>query len=121
MAALRTAPPFAVWRLWLDRHVDPDRPPFLGTAGFGPLDNISVLERFEAGARRWSAAHGGSVVELHAYALAGEVDEAAVRASLRAELDRVYPELAGASARGRGVAGPGRLPAGRHRRRGGTG
>jgi isorenieratene synthase len=96
VAAVATAPPFAVWRLWLDRLVAKDRPPFLGTAGFGPLDNISVLERFEDGARRWSAAHGGSVVELHAYALVGEPDGAGVRAQLRAELDRIYPELAGA-------------------------
>ena len=100
VAAMRTAPPFAVWRLWLDRQVDRDRSAFLGTAGFGPLDNVSVLERFEAGARRWSDDHAGSVVELHAYALAGKVDEVALRASLRAELDRIYPELAGASAVG---------------------
>ena len=46
----RTAPPFAVWRLWFDRRVDAARPPFLGTSGFGPLDNVTVLERFEAGA-----------------------------------------------------------------------
>jgi carotenoid phi-ring synthase / carotenoid chi-ring synthase len=96
VAAVTTAPPFAVWRGWLDRPVDPGRPPFLGTAGFGPLDNVSVLERFEEGARRWAAAHGGSVVELHAYALVGEPDERQLRARLRAELDRIYPELAGA-------------------------
>ena len=48
-AAMCTAPPFAVWRLWLNRGVAPDRPAFLGTSGFGPLDNISVLERFEEG------------------------------------------------------------------------
>ena len=96
VAAVRSAPPFAVWRLWLDRTADAERPPFLGTAGFGPLDNISLLERFEEGARRWSAAHGGSVVELHAYALVGEPDEEALRARLTAELHRIYPELAGA-------------------------
>jgi carotenoid phi-ring synthase / carotenoid chi-ring synthase len=99
VAAVATAPPFAVWRLWLDRLVVEGRPPFLGTAGFGPLDNISVLERFEDGARRWSEKHGGSVVELHAYALAGEPDEGQVRARLRAELDRIYPELAEAEVR----------------------
>ena len=76
VAATCNAPPFAVWRLWLDRPVAPDRAAFLGTSGFGPLDNISVLERFEEGARRWSAAHGGSVVELHAYALVEQPDEA---------------------------------------------
>ena len=31
-----------------------------------PLDNVSVLELFEEHATRWSEAHGGSVVELHA-------------------------------------------------------
>ena len=94
------APPFAVLRLWLDGLVRPDRPAFLGTADFGPLDNVSVLERFEAGARDWSIAHGGSVVELHAYAIPVEtpgdhVREQALASQLRAELERVYPETAG--------------------------
>jgi isorenieratene synthase len=97
VAATHNAPPFAVWRLWLDRPVAPDRPAFLGTSGFGPLDNISVLERFEEGALCWSAAHGGSVVELHAYALVEQPDERALKDRLLAELHRVYPELKGAS------------------------
>jgi isorenieratene synthase len=93
----RTAPPFAVWRLWLDRLVDPDRPAFLGTSGFGPLDNISVLERFEDGARRWSTARGGSVVELHAYALVGQPEDQELKDQLLAQLHRVYPELQAAT------------------------
>jgi carotenoid phi-ring synthase / carotenoid chi-ring synthase len=97
VAATRTAPPFAVWRLWLDRPVGDDRPAFLGTSGFGPLDNISVLERFEEGARGWAAAHGGSVVELHAYALVEQPDERVLKDRLLAELHRVYPELKEAS------------------------
>lgn len=96
----RNAPPFAVWRVWLDRLVDAARPPFLGTSGYGPLDNITVLERFEAGARRWSVTHGGSVLELHAYALPfGEpeqVNAESVQAELWSELNRVYEETAGA-------------------------
>lgn len=44
---LRTAPPFLVSRLWLERRVRADRPGFLGTSGFGSLDNVSVLERWE--------------------------------------------------------------------------
>ncbi|WP_375431103.1 FAD-dependent oxidoreductase [uncultured Friedmanniella sp.] len=96
LAATRKAPPFAVWRLWLDRRAAPERSPFLGTSGFGPLDNISLLERFENGARRWSDASGGSVVELHAYALRPGSDEAGVRAELRQQLDVLYPELEGA-------------------------
>jgi isorenieratene synthase len=97
VAAQCTAPPFAVWRLWLNRLVSPDRPAFIGTSGFGPLDNISVLERFEKGARSWSAAHSGSVVELHAYALVKQPDERELKDRLLAELHRVYPELQGAA------------------------
>jgi isorenieratene synthase len=97
IAATCNAPPFAVWRLWLDRPVAPDRAAFLGTSGFGPLDNISVLERFEEGARGWATAQGGSVVELHAYALPAQHDEAALKDRLLAELRRIYPELAPAT------------------------
>jgi isorenieratene synthase len=97
VAATRNAPPFAVWRLWLDRLVAHDRPAFLGTSGFGALDNISVLERFEDGARRWSAAHGGSVIELHAYALVEQSDDHMLKDRLLVELHRVYPELSEAS------------------------
>jgi isorenieratene synthase len=96
-AAIHTAAPFAVRRLWLDRLVHPDRTAFLGTSGFGPLDNVSVLERFEDGARGWSTAHGGSVVELHAYALIGQPDDRELKDQLLAELHRVYPELRAAT------------------------
>jgi carotenoid phi-ring synthase / carotenoid chi-ring synthase len=95
IARLRTAAPFLVSRVWLDRPVHPDRPGFLGTSGFGPLDNVSVLERFEGEAARWARRTGGSVVELHAYALTGDPEQA--RRQLRDELRRVYPETAAAS------------------------
>lgn len=100
LQAQRSAPPFAVQRLWLDRPVAPEAPAFLGTSGFGPLDNVSVLERFEATARSWADAHGGSVVELHAYALTGHTpaQDLALRRELRGQLERLHPELAGAGA-----------------------
>lgn len=97
--SVQTAPPFAVWRLWLDRPVSGDRPAFLGTSGYGPLDNISAVNHFEAGAANWAARRGGSVLELHAYALAAEPDAAATAAlkhQLRAALAQIYPETAAA-------------------------
>lgn len=102
VARTRNAPPFVVVRLWLQTPVAQHRAPFLGTAGHGPLDNISVLERFEAGAARWASMHGGSVVELHAYACpANVVDDPAARATtveaLESELHRAYPETASAT------------------------
>ncbi|WP_010148405.1 FAD-dependent oxidoreductase [Serinicoccus profundi] len=111
LAAGRNAPPFVVLRVWLDGLVDPGREAFLGTSGFDLLDNVTVLERFEDGAARWSAEHGGSVVELHGYAVdpvrdpslaAGEgddggrhgVDLAVIRERLLESLHEVYPETA---------------------------
>lgn len=89
---LRTAPPFLVSRLWLDRPVAAGRPGFLGTSGYHRLDNVSVLERWEGEASRWAARTGGSVVELHAYAVPEGVDRAAEQRRLLEELHRVYPE-----------------------------
>ncbi|WP_282958975.1 FAD-dependent oxidoreductase [Phycicoccus avicenniae] len=94
VAGVRSAPRFAVWRLWLDGRVRPDRAPFLGTSGYGPLDNVSVMERFEDHATAWSGEHDGSVVELHAYAVPDDADEESLRASMLAALHEVYPETA---------------------------
>lgn len=92
VAGLELTLPFAVWRLWLDRPVRPDRPPFAGTAGYPFLDNISVYETFEDESRRWADSAGGSVVELHAYAVPEEVGEAELRASMLEGLHDLYPE-----------------------------
>jgi isorenieratene synthase len=89
---LRTAPSFVVHRLWLDRPVGSNRPPFLGTAGHQPLDNISVLERYEHEAAAWARQHRGSVVELHSYAMSSDSSS---RAAIR-QLHKLYPETASA-------------------------
>ncbi|WP_310785166.1 FAD-dependent oxidoreductase [Mycobacterium sp. Z3061] len=90
---LRSAPSFVVHRLWLDRPVKSDRPPFLGTAGHPPLDNISVLERYEAEAAAWARQTGGSVVELHSYAM----DSATPSDAAIEQLHKLYPETAAAN------------------------
>ncbi|MCA9606294.1 MAG: FAD-dependent oxidoreductase [Myxococcales bacterium] len=95
VAGLDVTLPFAVWRLYLDKSAQASRAPFVGTAGMGLLDNISLFERFEGESRRWSLRTGGSVVELHAYACPHE-DEAAIQRELRDGLDQLYPELADA-------------------------
>jgi isorenieratene synthase len=99
IAALRSAPPFLVSRLWLDRPAASHRPAFLGTSGFDLLDNLSVLERFEEHAAQWRERTGGSVVELHAYALpadraaAGSSPDPSLVDGLLREMREVYPEL----------------------------
>ncbi len=89
---LRSAPPFLVQRLWLDRPVAADRAAFLGTAGHEPVDNISVLDRYEREAADWARHTGGSVVELHSYA----VESAQPANAMLDRLHELYPETGGA-------------------------
>ncbi|MEV6162109.1 FAD-dependent oxidoreductase [Streptomyces sp. NPDC052052] len=96
IAALRTAPPFLVSRLWLDRPVRAGRPGFLGTSGYDGLDNISVLDRWEGEASRWAARTGGSVVELHAYAVDANAERKEVQRRVLRQLHEIYPETADA-------------------------
>jgi isorenieratene synthase len=96
VAGLSLTLPFAVWRLWLDRPVNADRAPFVGTAGYPLLDNISVYETFEDESRRWAERVEGSVVELHAYAVPEETTEAEMRDAMLAGLHDLYPETRGA-------------------------
>ncbi len=94
--SLQSAPPFAVHRIWFDGDVNADRAPFAGTAGFGIIDNISCVHRYQDEARLWAKRTGGSVLETHAYALdesyGNPIDEAKVRHDLLDQLRQCYPE-----------------------------
>jgi isorenieratene synthase len=89
---LDTTWPFAVLRLWLDRPPRADRAPFAGTTGLGILDNVSIYEKLETESRAWSDRTGGSVVELHAYAVDPARSETSVREELLEGMWRAYPE-----------------------------
>lgn len=92
IAAQDVTEPFAVWRLWLDTPSAPGRSPFVGTTGLGLLDNISLYHLFEDESRDWAARTGGSVVELHAYAVPTGTPEHQIRAEMLAALHLLYPE-----------------------------
>lgn len=93
--ALRTTPPFAVWRRWYDVPAPDGTPDFLGTSGYGPLDNVSMIHQFEDSARAWAGEHHGAVVELHAYAVDPHHDPDALRRELAAQQDALHPQWAG--------------------------
>jgi len=92
IAAQDVTEPFAVWRLWLDTPSAPGRSPFVGTTGLGLLDNISLYHLFEDESRDWAARTGGSIVELHAYAVPSGTPEDQIRADMLAALHELYPE-----------------------------
>ncbi|MBZ4497365.1 FAD-dependent oxidoreductase [Dermacoccus sp. Tok2021] len=89
------APRFIVQRLWFDRPVAAGSASFVGTAAYGHLDNVSLVHDLEDGAAQWAKRCGGSVVELHAYAVPDDVTDDEVLADLRHQLDRLHPELTG--------------------------
>jgi carotenoid phi-ring synthase / carotenoid chi-ring synthase len=101
VAKLGGAPPFVVQRLWLDRKVNADRAPFMGTGGRPPLDNVSVLDRYEREAKAWSDRTGGSVVELHSYAVTEPRGD--LRDRMLDRLHELYPETREASVVGEKV------------------
>jgi isorenieratene synthase len=92
IASLDTTLPFAVLRLWLDRKLDDGRAPFAGTTGLGILDNISIYEKLEEPSAQWAARTGGSIVELHAYAVDRKAPPDEIRRELLEGLYRTYPE-----------------------------
>nr|WP_260765010.1 FAD-dependent oxidoreductase [Mycobacterium sp. SMC-4] len=95
VAGMGVAPAFVVLRLWLDRAVRSDRSAFVGTGGREPLDNISVLERYEREAADWAGRTGGSVVELHAYSVT-DADDVVCDALIK-RMHELYPETADAT------------------------
>ena len=98
LAAVKSSQRYSVWRLWLDRPVRDDVPVFVNTERYRLLDSVSMYHRITPQARAWAARHHGSVVELHSYAVPDELaDESAVKAAFRAELERYFPELSGAT------------------------
>jgi isorenieratene synthase len=98
VAALGEAEPYVVWRLWLDRPTAPTRSPFYTASRLRYTDSVAIYSRFQEPYRSWAQRAGGSVVEVHAYAIAPEAiaPAAGIRRAMLGELFQLLPELAGA-------------------------
>lgn len=97
ISLLEVTMPFVVWRLWLDKPTLISRSAFVGTSGLGIIDNISLYHLFQDESRQWAHRTGGSVVELHAYAVNEDKNEMQIREELLGALHTLYPETASAS------------------------
>lgn len=94
IAGLGTADPYVVWRLWLDKPLTSAEYTFYTVAGFTYTDSVSLFSRFQEPFISWEKRHGGSVVELHAYAIAPEdvrPDEV-IKETMLKELHYMFPE-----------------------------
>ena len=97
---LQASERYAVLRLWLDRDIREGLPVFLFTDRIKLLDSISLYHRMEKASIQWAKEHGGSVIELHSYAVPPAiVEREAVRESLLKEFESFFPEIKGASIR----------------------
>ncbi|MGB9376786.1 MAG: FAD-dependent oxidoreductase [Mycobacteriales bacterium] len=94
IASLRTTAPYAVARFWFDGDVAAHRQPFSGVTRESTLDSIAVYSRFEREAADWAERTGGSVVELHGYAVPAGVSAEELALRMRSELAGLWPESA---------------------------
>jgi isorenieratene synthase len=95
LRALRPSQPNAVLRLWIDRPSGEDLPGFVVVAKEELLDSVTFYHRIEKASAAWAARSGGSVIELHCYAVPDGVPESAIAGTLKNELWGHFPSLRG--------------------------
>jgi len=98
ISSLGEAEPYVVYRLWLDRPTNAGRDPFYTCSKFRFTDSLAIYSRFQEPYIGWAQRTRGSVVEIHAYAIAPEAMLPAleIRAQMFRELLQMLPELDGA-------------------------
>jgi isorenieratene synthase len=96
--SLGEADPYVVYRLWLDRAVAPDRSAFYTCSKFRFTDSLAIYSAFQEPYISWARRMRGSVIEVHAYAIApgAMAPSETIRSVMRAELMQMLPELSGA-------------------------
>lgn len=99
MGVITAGQRYAVIRVWLDKDLRDGLPMFTVTDRHDILDSVTTYHRYEKASREWVEARGGgSVLELHCYAIPDDLtDQDAIRERLLADLFVFFPELHGAS------------------------
>ena len=100
---MQVAPPYRILRLWFDRAPDASRPQVIETPQHTPLALICQFHQLEQESRAWAASTGGSVIELHLYAIDSDLAEAPddqLWSLVRPLVLEVIPELGDATVLG---------------------
>lgn len=90
---------YAVLRLWIDKAARQTLPVFVISDRVRLLDAITFYERTEAESGRYVERHGGSVLELHSYAVPDDLPDDQVKPLLLEEAFKFLPELVGMKVR----------------------
>jgi len=94
LKAMHAGRRYAVLRLWLDVPSGEGHAVFVSTERTGELDSVTFVHRTDPECAAWAKAQGGSVLELHSYAVSdASPDDAAVRSGLLDGLHHHFPEL----------------------------
>jgi len=90
---------YAVLRIWTDKDVRAEMPPFVITDRIDLLDAFTAYHRVESDSAEWVARHGGTggIYELHCYAVPDGLEAPEIKATLLNEMTRFFPELTGLS------------------------
>ncbi len=93
--ALGEADPYVVLRLWLDKPTAENRSPFYTSSKFRYTDSVAIYSQFQEPYISWARRTKGSVVEIHAYAIAPEslAPAPTIKTAMIAEMIRMLPEL----------------------------
>ena len=94
VASLGEADPYVVWRIWLDKPVTSAKYPFYTVARFTYTDSVSIFSHFQEPFISWASRSGGSVIELHAYAIAPEDlrSDEVIKQIMLEEMHHMFPE-----------------------------
>jgi isorenieratene synthase len=104
VTALEPSQPNAVLRLWIDRPAGAGLPGFVITDKQRLLDSVTFVHRVVTASTAWAERRGGSVLELHCYAVPDGVPDAAIASTLREDLWSYFPELRAARVLGEHLA-----------------
>ena len=92
VSKLRHGQRYSVLRLWFDGRIDRDWPVFVITERVRVLDSVTFTHRVTKDAQAWASANGGSVIELHSYAVPDDLPDDEVRRAFLDELQYYLPE-----------------------------
>jgi isorenieratene synthase len=96
---LKSAQGYAVYKIWTDRPLLGEYPPFFITDRFEVLDAFTQFHLFDPEAAAWAASNGGAVYELHCYAVPERYfgNDEKIKALFMEEAVRFFPELKAAA------------------------